>query len=296
MVWNMKYPFGQFRSTITTVSPPCSPGGVKGRKATRGRKPCSWAAKKVVWYQHSLSHRCKAQQHEDCQGRVNSTPARTVQFQLLIPQHSYHVWSEISKYALCHIHCFISMPYSNLFIPSIYPSWNCFSPTLTTYTMYLTHRYIQQSGLHILYNYYTLSLDIYTDNIPLFHALPPPNFHKNSQLLWPNLSRGSLRTASHWIVKQQDHLGWVSTALTRFLVRPILCWFRWFLLYSFLYHTTQVMDSFLPGVNLLEVDSRFPLSPAPSAPGFLSKDNPTNALAFSQGRETHTASPSAPRV
>lgn len=41
---------------------------------------------------------------------------------------------------------------------------------------------------------------------------------------------------------------------------------------------------------------QIPLSPALSSPGSLSKDNPTNALSFSQGRATYTAFPSAPTV
>lgn len=170
---------------------------------------------------------------------MNLTPSQpdTVQSQPLIPHHSYHVWCEISKYPLSpsYIASFLYptqtfhfiylsflkllltytlLTYTLLILHTSYTTYIYTYIYTTTHTTYLNHLYIQQSALYILYSHYTLSFDIYTDIILPFYALPLPNFHKNSRLLWFYLLRGSLRTSPGWIVKQQDHLGWVSTALT----------------------------------------------------------------------------------
>ena len=81
---------------------------------------------------------------------------------------------------------------------SISHSQNPLLPTLTTYTTYLNHLYIQQWGLYILIDHHPLSLRIYTEIIPPFHAPTPSNVHKNSQWLGPHLSRWSLRTGEIW--------------------------------------------------------------------------------------------------
>lgn len=159
---------------------------------------------------------------------------------------------------------FISIPYSNLFIPSIYLSWNCFLTTLTlrTQTTFTSNSQVYTSPIA------TISCRLTYIQILFPHSMP-------------SLPQISIRTVITLVLSVKGITQDRSTTLDCWAPRAlgvglhcthvVPCEHHSPLIQmipaeSSLHHTSQIMESFPPGINLLEVHSRFLLSPVPGAP------------------------------
>lgn len=106
------------------------------------------------------------------------------------------------------IPCFISIlkPFHSIYLSFLKLLLN------NTYTTYPNPLYIQQSGLYIPYSHYILLFDIHTDIIPPLHALPPPDFHKNSHYFGP-VCQGDHSGQKHYIGLLSTKSTWGGSAL-----------------------------------------------------------------------------------